>query len=97
MTLEGRVGWRLGEHKPRLGPDGGGRCVEVGGVHERDVDAEFGEKLVGEAVGTAVDDVADHDMIACFEEAEEDGHRCCHPGCVCRGVGAALKCGELFL
>src|SRR5690606_33119229 len=64
--LQRRIGRCLREDQTGLGPDRLTHRIQVGGVDEVDVDSELAQKLVGEAVGAAIDHVADVDAASGF-------------------------------
>ncbi len=53
-------------------------CVQVGGVHEADLDSKFGQKRGDEPIGPAVDDVCGEQMISALKLREKERSLCGH-------------------
>src|SRR5699024_8824701 len=60
-----RVGDRFGEERRGVVPGGGTPAVQVVGVvDEGDLDAQFGQRVVKQVVGAAVEPRAGHDVVS---------------------------------
>ena len=83
-----RVGRRLGddEHRPP-GPDGRGEGAGLGGVDERDVDAEAGAHALQEQLRAGVDLPLGDDVVAGRAQGEHDRGDRAHA----RGEGQAAS------
>ena len=67
-----RVGDGLGEERLGVRPDGRAPRVQVVGVlHEADLDADLGQRVVEQVVGAAVQPRARHDVVAGVGEVED--------------------------
>ena len=70
-VLERGVGRSLRENQPGVVFDGCRYGIGVGAIYESDLDAEPRVHLGGEAIGSAVGDIADNDVVAGIEH----GHK----------------------
>ena len=64
----------------RVGPDGGGDLVQTGEVDGGHLDAVVGQQFSREFVNAGVADIAEDQVIARFEQAEENGRSGCGSG-----------------
>ena len=80
-----------------VGLDGGLQCLQIGGIHARDLNAHIGEVYGRHCVGAAVNRVVKDHMVAALQERDHHRTDCAHAGGGGHSVLTALHGGALQL
>ncbi len=92
-----RVPDGLGIDSPGLWGDCLLECLGFGRVHEDDMSPEFGERIMEQLIGPAVQVVCGNDLVAYLGDIQERIGDCCLARCCCNRTVAAFDCRNAFL